>query len=98
MKAPKVTINKNGYEIRTEVLEMAKSFIENEYSAKFNGWQYTLQKDPQNPDQVITTVEMPPYPGIDKIMEVAGQMYAFVSEMPKAAWHPASKKAEGKSE
>ena len=34
---PKVQFNKNGYEIRTQVLDMAKQFVEFEYSQKWMG-------------------------------------------------------------
>lgn len=85
MKAPKVTFNKNGYEIRTEILDMAKGFVENEYNAKFNGWQLTSKQDPET-KELVTSVDMPTYPGIDEIMEVAQTMYGFVNEMPTSTW------------
>jgi len=73
----KVNQNKNGYEIRTEVLAMAKDLVQNEYSMKFHGWEITGTKD-QN-GQIITTVEMPQFPGLDKVLETAEKMYNFVS-------------------
>jgi len=36
-KVPEVKFNKNGYEIRTDILSMAKDLVEAEYSAKFAG-------------------------------------------------------------
>ena len=36
---PKVQFNKNGYEIRTQVLDMAKQFTEYEYSSKWMVWR-----------------------------------------------------------
>ena len=44
---PKVSFNKNGYEIRTQVLDMAKHFTEFEYSQKWAGWEITQKRDPQ---------------------------------------------------
>lgn len=81
MKAPKmpeVKFNKNGYEIRTEILEMAKDLIQTEYSHKFQGWEMSSKRD-EKTGQVVTTVGMPEFPGLGKILETAEQMYSFVS-------------------
>ena len=45
MKAPEVKFNKNGYEIRTDILAMAKEQVENEFNVKFQGWSMTAQRD-----------------------------------------------------
>jgi len=37
--APEIKFNKNGYEIRTDVLEMAKEITLQEYKAKFGEWE-----------------------------------------------------------
>ena len=60
---PKVQFNKNGYEIRTEVLEMAKQFTEFEYSTAYNGWEITAQRDKET-GQIINKVTMPDLPGV----------------------------------
>jgi len=44
-KMPDVRFTKNGYEIRTEILELAQAFVLNEYSAKFHGWEITASKN-----------------------------------------------------
>jgi hypothetical protein len=76
-KLPEVKFNRNGYEIRTEVLAMAKDLIQNEYSMKFHGWEITGEKDASG--QIITKVAMPEFPGLDKVLEAAEKMYNFVS-------------------
>ena len=60
MKAvmPQVKANKNGYEIRTKVLEMAKDNVWSDYHAKFAGWEQTVTRDPET-GEVVTTVSMP---------------------------------------
>ena len=40
MKVPEVKFNKNGYEIRTEILEMAKDLVGQEFNYKWQGWKY----------------------------------------------------------
>lgn len=75
-KLPEVKFNKNGYEIRTEVLSMAKDLVWNEYSMKFHGWEVSQRKDSNG--NVVTSVAMPEYPGLDKVLETAEKMYAFV--------------------
>lgn len=77
-KLPKLTVNKNGYEIRTEILGMAKDLVQNEYHSKFAGWELTSKKDPTT-GELITDVKMPEFPGLDKILETAQKMYDFVN-------------------
>jgi hypothetical protein len=77
-KLPEVKFNKNGYEIRTDILAMAKDQVNNEFQVKFAGWQMTAAKD-EKTGQIVTSVGMPDYPGLDKVLEAAEKMYAFVN-------------------
>jgi hypothetical protein len=77
-KLPEVKFNKNGYEIRTEVLDMAKSLVSEEFHAKWLGWEMSTAKDPNN-GKLVTTVGMPEFPGLDKVLETAEKMYSFVN-------------------
>ena len=77
-KLPEVKFNKNGYEIRTDILDMAKSLVTEDFQVKFAGWQMTAQKD-EKTGQIINKVEMPQFPGLDKVLETAEKMYAFVN-------------------
>jgi hypothetical protein len=82
VKAPEVKFNKNGYEIRTEILKEAKSLVEMEYSMKFQGWEMSAQRDEKS-GQIVTTVGMPEFPGLDKVLETAEKMYSFVNNGAK---------------
>ena len=73
---PKVTTNKNGYEIRTKVLEMAQNNVWQDYHAKLGAFQTSVTKEG---DEVVTTVKMPEVPGVDAVMEAADKFYAFVN-------------------
>ena len=77
-KAPEVKFNKNGYEIRTDILGMAKSLVQDDFHAKFQGWEMSAAKD-EKTGQIISTVTMPQFPGLDKVLETAEKMYAFVN-------------------
>ncbi len=77
-KLPEVKFNKNGYEIRTDILAMAKDVVMQDYQVKFAGWQMTAAKDDKT-GQLVGTVAMPEFPGMDKILEAAEKMYAFVN-------------------
>ena len=77
---PKITTNKNGYEIRTKVLEMAQNQMWQDYHAKFAGYETTVTKEG---DEVVTKVEMPTVPGADAVLEAADKFYAFVSGTKK---------------
>jgi hypothetical protein len=77
-KVPEVKFNKNGYEIRTDILAMAKDMVASDFGFKFQGWEMTAKRD-EKTGQVVTTVDMPEYPGLDKVLETAEKMYAFVN-------------------
>ena len=77
-KLPEVKFNRNGYEIRTEILDMAKGLVSEEFHAKFHGWEITAQRDEKS-GQVVTTVGMPQFPGLEQVLATAEKMYAFVN-------------------
>jgi hypothetical protein len=77
-KLPEVKFNKTGFEIRTDILEMAKSLVQDDFQAKFAGWEMTATRD-EKTGQIVSTVSMPEFPGLDKVLETAEKMYAFVN-------------------
>ena len=77
-KTPEVKFNKNGYEIRTDILAMAKDMVQQEYQMKFAGWEMSAKKD-EKTGQLVSTVAMPEFPGLDKVLETAEKMYNFVN-------------------
>jgi hypothetical protein len=79
-KLPEVKFNKNGYEIRADVLAMAKDIVMQEYQVKFAGWEMSSKKVD---GQLVSTVAMPEFPGMDKILETAEKMYGFVNQSKK---------------
>lgn len=76
---PKINTNKNGYEIRSKILQIAKDQEHFEYQAKFAGWQQSTKVDPET-NEMVTTVEMPSIPGVDSILETANKFYDFVND------------------
>ena len=76
---PKVQFNKNGYEIRTQVLDMAKQWSEFEYSQKWLGFETSTKRD-QNTGEFVTTVGMPEIPGVDQVLETAEKFYDFINK------------------
>lgn len=79
VKLPEVKFNKNGYEIRTDILHMAKELVQAEYQVKFQGWEMSTKRD-EKTGQIVTTVDMPAFPGLDKVLETAEKMYNFVNQ------------------
>lgn len=75
---PEVKFNKNGYEIRTDILAMAKDMVTQEYQMKFAGWELSAKKD-EKTGQLVSSVAMPEFPGLDKVLETAEKMYGFVN-------------------
>lgn len=78
-KMPEVKFSKNGYEIRSDVLAMAKDVVMQDYQVKFAGWQMTAAKD-EKTGQLVSTVTMPEFPGLEQILETAEKMYGFVNQ------------------
>jgi hypothetical protein len=77
-KMPEVKFNKNGYEIRTDILAMAKDLVAQDFQVKFQGWEMTAARD-EKTGQIVSKVEMPQFPGLEKVLETAEKMYSFVN-------------------
>jgi len=90
-KLPEVKFNKNGYEIRADILGMAKSLVQEDFHAKFQGWEMTATRD-EKTGQIVSTVQMPEFPGLDKVLETAEKMYSFVNQGVASATKAAVKK------
>ena len=73
---PHVKPNKNGYELRTKVLEFAQSQTWQDYYAKWGQFETKVTKEG---DEVVTTVTLPEVPGADAVLETAQKFYDFVS-------------------
>tara|TARA_B000000565_G_scaffold250915_1_gene223972 strand:+ start:364 stop:678 length:315 start_codon:yes stop_codon:yes gene_type:complete len=76
---PKITTNKNGYEIRTKVLEMAQNQMWQDYHAKYGAWETSVNKEK---DEVVMKVTLPEVPGTDTVLEAAEKFYNFVNGKP----------------
>jgi hypothetical protein len=46
---------------------------------KFQGWELSAKRD-EKTGQLVSTVNMPEFPGLDKILETAEKMYGFVNQ------------------
>ena len=73
---PQVKANKNGYEIRTKVLEFAQNQVWQDFHAKWGAFETSMKKDG---DEVVTEIAMPEVPGADAVLEAANKFYDFVS-------------------
>lgn len=78
-KLPEVKFNKNGYEIRADILQLAKDYVGQDFHYKYVGWETSVTRDPKT-GQIVTTVGMPEFPGLDKVLETAEKMYSFVNQ------------------
>ena len=59
-------------------LAMAKDLVNQEFQVKMHGWELSAKKD-EKTGQLVSSVEMPQFPGIDKVLETAEKMYNFVN-------------------
>ena len=78
---PEVKFNKNGYEIRSDILGLANKLVIEEYKAKLFGWEVSQNKDDEG--KIVTKVTAPEFPGLEKVLETASKMYDFVNNNPK---------------
>ena len=46
---------------------------------KFQGWEMSAKRDDKT-GQIVTSVGMPEFPGLDKVLETAEKMYGFVNQ------------------
>ena len=81
-KMPEFRATKNGYEIRTEILDMAKDLVGQEFQYKWAGWEMSTKRDDKT-GQMVGAVNVPEFPGLEKILETAEKMYAFVNQSTK---------------
>jgi hypothetical protein len=77
---PTVKPNKNGFEIRTKVLEFAQGQVWSDYHAKWGQFETSVSKSTDG-KEVVTKVEMPVVPGADNVIETAQKFYDFVSNI-----------------
>jgi len=75
---PQFRTNANGYEIRTQVLDMAKQFTEFEYSAKWAGFEGSVKRSEDG--EILNQVTLPDVPGVDAVLETAEKFYNFVNK------------------
>ena len=73
---PEVKFNKNGYEIRTQMLEMAQTQLWNDYHAKWGQFELSVSKDGT---EIVTNVTVPTIPGAEEILNTAQKFYDFVN-------------------
>ena len=72
-----MSVNKNGYEIRAQVLEMAKDFVENQFQSYWINWSQKAPRD-TNGNISVTASDMPEPPELNEVLETARRMYNFV--------------------
>lgn len=77
---PQVSFNKNGYEIRAQMLEMAQSQLWQDYHARWGAFETSISKEGK---EVVARVEMPSAPGVDQVLDAAEKFYAFVNQNTK---------------
>jgi glutamate-1-semialdehyde aminotransferase len=71
---PEVKFNKSGFEIRSEVLGLAKDFTQFEFDSRAMGYHTALQNG-----AISVTAEMPEVPTADEVLETAKKFYDFVN-------------------
>jgi len=76
--APQVKVNKNGYEIRTKILEHAKDAVWQDYYARWGQYETSIKKEDGELVAKINA-DIPAVPGTDEILSAAQKFYDFVN-------------------
>ena len=69
--------NKNAYEIRTEILDMAKTFVMDRFYSSKQNWEMSTDRHPDD-GTILSTVDAPQYPSSNEILAEAEKLYSFV--------------------
>ena len=77
---PEIKFNKNGYEIRSDILGLANKLVIEEYKAKLLGWEVSQNKDEEG--KIVTKVTAPEFPGLEKVLETAQKDVRFRKYQP----------------
>lgn len=77
---PQVSFNKNGYEIRAQMLEMAQQQLWQDYHAKWGAFETSISK---SGNEVIAKIDMPMVPGVEQVLDAAEKFYSFVNQNTK---------------
>jgi hypothetical protein len=78
---PKINFNKNGYEIRAQMLEMAQGHVWQDYHSRLGQYEISVTKSDKG--EVVTKVELPKVPGADDVLSMATKFYDFVNGVNK---------------
>ena len=71
--------NKNAYEIRTEILGMAQSFVMDKFHNARNNWENSTDRHPET-SAILSTADAPKYPKSSEILKEAEKLYSFVEK------------------
>lgn len=77
---PQVTFTKNGYEIRSHMLDIAKDLLTTDFNYKFQKAEFNAKRD--STGALVSQVTFPDMPGAEQILETAQKFYDFVNQKP----------------
>ena len=67
--------NKNGFEIRADILKLAQDHLQTEFSYGISQYDQSMT----NPDWKGGEIVKPTFPSTSKVLETAKEMYTFVN-------------------
>ena len=69
--------NKNPFEIRADMLKLAKDYMDQQYQINMDFWRQQFEANKATTEEFHKSCQ--PY-SMDELMEKAKEMYSFVSE------------------
>lgn len=76
------TSNKNGYEIRADILKMSKELLEFQFSNNVHVWEQCVDRD-EKTGRILNSKNAPKPFTIDDVLNTAEEMYKFVNNVNK---------------
>jgi|TARA_Y100000294_G_C8503423_1_gene315788 hypothetical protein len=72
-----MSINKNAYEIRADILNQAQGLVMTKYDKDFQVWENSVARHPES-GNILVTKDVPAFPTTDEILKTANELYSFV--------------------
>ena len=73
-----MSINKNAYELRTDILSMAQNSVMDKFNNEFGVWDMSCERHPDTGVLMPSNVPAPSYPTTSEILKTANELYSFV--------------------
>jgi predicted DNA-binding helix-hairpin-helix protein len=72
--------SKNGYEIRADMLQLAKEIVQFEHNSRVHRIEQLSDRNHRTNQLIVGNVKWPDTPTVDEILSTAQKLYEFVNK------------------